>query len=353
MTRIARELGVSAMTISNAYNHPERLTPALRERVLETARQFGYPGPDPLGRGLRRGRVGTIGVLYDNLLSYAFRDQAAVLFLSGLSTAAEEEGLGLTLVPGSPRGDRDAAVVGRMLVDGLAVYSVADDDPVLIAALDRTWPMVLVDQPRIAGLPLVGIDDEAAAHDAAQHLIDLGHRRFAVVSFGLGPDLRHGLADEERQRSAAYHVSRARLAGFKAALTGHGIPWSKMPVFECPGSSQDLGRAAADALLGAVPTPTAILATSDELALGVLDAAKRRGLSVPGDLSVVGFDDVPAAATATSPLTTISQDHAAKGRLAGQMLVALLRGEAVSSPQHVPTRLVVRTSTARPPEDGP
>ena len=352
MTRIARELGVSAMTISNAYNHPERLTPALRERVLATARQLGYPGPDPLGRGLRRGRVGTIGVLYDNLLSYAFRDQAAVLFLSGLSTAAEAQGLGLTLVPGSPQGDRDAAVVGRMLVDGLVVYSVADGDPVLVAALERRWPTVLVDQPRIAGLPLVGIDDEAAARDAAHHLIDLGHRRVAVVSFGLGPDLRHGLADEARQRSVAYHVSRARLAGFNAALAGHGVPWSNVPVFECPGSSQELGRAAADALLAVVPRPTAILATSDELALGVLDAAMRRGLSVPGDLSVVGFDDVPAAATARPPLTTVSQDHAAKGRLAGQMLVALLRGEAVSSRQDVATRLVVRTSTARPPVDG-
>jgi DNA-binding LacI/PurR family transcriptional regulator len=199
---------------------------------------------------------------------------------------------------------------------------------------------------------LVGIDDEAAARDAAQHLVDLGHRQLAVVSFGLGPDFRNGLADDERQRSAAYHVSRARLAGYKAALTGHGVSWSNVPVFECPGSSSELGRGAADALLAGRPRPTAILATSDELALGVMEAAARRGLSVPADLSVVGFDDVPAAAASTPSLTTVHQDHEAKGRLAGQMLVALVRREPLTSPQHVATRLVIRQSTAAPAYGG-
>src|SRR5215216_6564974 len=142
MTRIAEELGVSAMTISNAYNHPERLSPALRERVFETARRLGYAGPDPLGRGLRHGRAGALGVIYDSLLSYAFEDQAAVSFLSGVSAAAEEEGLGLTLIPGSPKGERDASVIGGMLVDGFVVYSVAEGDPVLGAALERGLPVV-------------------------------------------------------------------------------------------------------------------------------------------------------------------------------------------------------------------
>ena len=80
MTRVAEELGVSAMTVSNAYNRPERLSAALRERIFETARRLGYPGPNPLGQSLRRGRVGALGVIYDNLLSYAFEDQAAVSF---------------------------------------------------------------------------------------------------------------------------------------------------------------------------------------------------------------------------------------------------------------------------------
>jgi len=137
MAQIAEALGVSVMTVSNAYNHPERLSPALRERVFVAARRLGYGGPDPLGRGLGRGRAGTLGVIYDSLLSYAFDDPAAVSFLRGVSAAAEQEGLGLTLIPGSPRRERDASVIGGMPVDGFVVYSVADGDQVLAGALER------------------------------------------------------------------------------------------------------------------------------------------------------------------------------------------------------------------------
>ncbi len=351
MTRVAEELGVSAMTVSNAYNHPERLSAALRERIFETARRLGYPGPDPLGRGLRRGRAGALGVIYDNLLSYAFEDQAAVSFLRGVSAAAEEEGLGLTLVPGSPKGERDALAIGRTLVDGFVIYSVADGDPVVEAALERGSPAVTVDQPRVEGVPFVGIDDEAAARSAAEHLVELGHRRYAVVAFGLSPDWRAGIADEERQRSASYRVSRSRLEGFAAALACRGgVSWSEVPVYECPSSSKALGRDAGEVVLSRAPRPTAVLATSDELALGVIEAARERGLSVPGDLSVVGFDDVPEAAIATPPLTTVRQDHAEKGLSAGRLLVAQLRGEEASSPCLLPAQLVVRGSTARAPK---
>jgi DNA-binding LacI/PurR family transcriptional regulator len=289
-------------------------------------------------------------VIYDNLLSYAFEDQAAVSFLRGVSAAAEEEGLGLTLVPGSPKGKRDALAIGRTLVDGFVVYSVADGDPVVEAALERGSPVVTVDQPRVEGVPFVGIDDEAAARSAAEYLVELGHRRYAVVSFGLSPDWRAGIADEERRRSASYRVSRSRLEGFAAALAAGGVSGSEVPVYECPSSSKVLGRDAAEVVLSRAPRPTAVLATSDELALGVIEAARERGLSVPSDLSVVGFDDVHEAAIAIPPLTTVRQDHAEKGLLAGRLLLAQLRGEEASSPGLLPAQLVVRGSTARAPE---
>ena len=350
MTWVAEELGVSAMTVSNAYNHPERLSAALRERIFETAQRLGYPGPDPLGRGLRSGRAGALGVIYDNLLSYAFEDQAAVSFLRGVAAAAEEEGLGLTLVPATSRGERDASAIGRTLADGFVVYSVANGDPVLEAALEWGLPAVTVDQPRVEGVAFVGIDDEAAARAAAEHLVELGHRSYAVVSFGLGPNWRAGIADEERQRSSSYRVSRSRLEGFAAALAAGGVSWSDVPVYECPSSSKALGRDAAQVVLARAPMPTAVLATSDELALGVIEAARERGLSVPSDLSVVGFDDVHEAAIAIPPLTTVRQDHAEKGLLAGRLLLAQLRGEEASSPGLLPAQLVVRGSTARAPE---
>jgi DNA-binding LacI/PurR family transcriptional regulator len=342
LKRIAEDVGVSAMTVSNAFNRPDQLSSALRERILERARKLGYAGPDPLGRGLRRGRAGAIGVVSDTGLSYAFDDPAASAVIAGVCASAEEEGLGLLIVPpGGP------APLSSAVIDGVVVYSVAQDDPLLDLALGRRLPAVVIDQPAGTGLPTVGIADEEAAHAAARHLTDLGHRRFAVVSFALSPDGRTGRADLERRREALYAVSRARLAGYAAALGKAGVDWADVPVLECGGSLRGAGRRAADDLLDSDRPPTAILATSDVLALGVLDSAAAHGLRMPDDLSVVGFDDVPAAADAH--LTTISQDHHAKGRVAGELLLAALRDEPGAAPQLLPHELVVRGSTAPPP----
>ena len=200
----------------------------------------------------------------------------------------------------------------------------------------RRLPAVVVDQPVGTGLPTVAIADEAAAAEAARHLTARGHTRFAVVAFGLGPGVRSGPAGLARRRDAAYAVSRARLAGYAAALEAAGIAWAGVPVHECAGSDRAAGRAAAARLLAAAAPPTAILATSDVLAFGVLDAAAAAGVTVPGDLAVVGFDDVPAAAAAG--LTTVRQDHHAKGRLAGDLLLAALRGERPRAPGAAPAR---------------
>ena len=126
---VAAEVGVSAATVSNAYNRPDQLSPELRERVFAAARKLGYAGPDPVARGLRRGRSGAVGVLYADRLSYAFADPAAVMFLEGVSEAAEEAALGLLLVPAPLREARDQASVGEAAVDGFVIYCLAEDDP--------------------------------------------------------------------------------------------------------------------------------------------------------------------------------------------------------------------------------
>jgi DNA-binding LacI/PurR family transcriptional regulator len=328
LKRLAADLGVSPMTVSNAFNRPDQLSAALRERILEHAESLGF-APDPLASGLRRGRAGAIGLVSDTGLAYAFEDPAAAAVMGGVCAAAEREGLGLLLIPAG-----GAAALSGAVVDGVVVYSVAQDDPVLARALARRLPAVVIDQPTGTALPTVGIADEAAAAEVARHLTGLGHRRFAVVTFGLAPDGRTGLAGLTRRRTAAYAVSRARLAGYEAALTAAGADWDGVPVYECGGSSRAAGRAAAQRLRGRAPT--AILATSDALALGVLDA-------VGAEVSVAGFDDIPQAAAAG--LTTVRQDHAAKGRLAGELLLRALRGESAASPPPLPHELVVRTST--------
>jgi DNA-binding LacI/PurR family transcriptional regulator len=349
--RIAEELGVSAMTVSNAYNRPDQLSEALRERIFETASKLGFHGPDPVGRSLRRQRTDVVGVLYSNPLSYAFDDPAAVSFLSGLSSVTEEANLGLLMVSATGGGlvaGRDPRVAARAAVDGFVIYSMSEEEPLLKAALDRQLPVVVVDQPLKEGVPFVSVDDEAAAQMAAEHLLDLGHERFAIVSFALSPDGREGVADLDRQERVSFRVSRLRLRGYRSALEDAGQNWSEVPVYECPGSTRELGRRAAAALLLSEHRPTAILVTSDQLALGIIEWATEQGLSVPEDVSVVGFDDIPTAVSADPPLTTVHQDHAKKGLLAGRMLIAQLRDEAFPSSGSLPTNLVVRASTSTP-----
>jgi DNA-binding LacI/PurR family transcriptional regulator len=202
------------------------------------------------------------------------------------------------------------------------------------------------------GVPFVGVDNEAGAREAAGHLVGLGHRRFGVVTFAMAPDMTEGFADEKRQGTVSFPVTRSRLRGYGAEISASGVPWRGVPVYECPTNDRGCARRAGGRLLTRDPRPTAILAISDQLALGVLDAARDLGLSVPADLSVVGFDDVPEAARSAPPLTTVAQPHFEKGLEAGRILVSALREEGPPEPgpseqRLLPTRLVVRGSTAQ------
>src|SRR5215218_5660525 len=226
MRRVAEELGVSSMTISNAYNRPERVSEPLREQIFETAERLGYAGPDPVARSLRRQKTNLAGVLYSNPLSYAFDDAAQVLFLKGVAAATEEAGMGLVLVPGSLGSSPNERASAAMdaAVDGFVVYSIAEDDPLIEAALRRRLPTVIADQPLLEDVPL-GIDNESAAREVARHLVDLGHEHFGVVSFSIAAaDRAPGIADSRRQRSATLRVTRARLAGYEAVLEAAGLP---------------------------------------------------------------------------------------------------------------------------------
>jgi DNA-binding LacI/PurR family transcriptional regulator len=300
---IAEALGVSRTSVSNAYNRPDQLAPELRERILGKAAELGYAGPDPAARRLRSGRIDTVGLLLGGGLAQAFDDPAAGLLLRGIARAVEAAGLALLLVPEHGGGVRDA------VVGALGVCSLQAKHPGVQAALERRLPLVVVDQPRLPGHAYVGIDERSGARRAAEHLLALGHRRFAVV--------------------CELQVHRERLAGYKRALDAAGAFWARQ---ELP------------AALAAKPRPTAILAASDRLALEALDAAHAAGVRVPEELSVIGFDDVPGAARSLPALTTIRQPLLEKGEIAGRLLVAAPTEHAAI----LPVELVVRGSTAPP-----
>lgn len=342
LATVADALGVSRATVSNAYNHPERLSPRLRDRVLDTARELGYAGPHPLAATLSRGRVNALGLVYDDPMSFAFSDPAAVLFLQGVSEVCENEDLALVLISGGPAG----AVARVALVDAVICYCDVPIEGKLAAIVDRGLPFVVVDGPRLPGAGHVGIDDRRGAASAARHLLDLGHTRLGVIAMPIVDDEWEGTADLDRQARAHYRAARERLVGYREAVESAGLTWADVPVEERSPYGRDAGRRAAAALLARRPRPTALIAMSDELALGALAAAEDAGLAVPRDLSVVGFDDVPAAADAHPALTTVRQPHREKGRRAATLL---LRASSVDDEHRLPVELIVRASTGPPP----
>src|SRR5918995_1726346 len=178
LATVAEAVGVSRMTVSNAYNRPDQLSPELRERILAAAHELGYSGPNPVARTLSSGRVGAIGFVLDYPLTRAFSDPATVGLLHGVAAVCEERGLGLSLVPKIE--GRDAALVQSALVDCFVVFCTRPEDPRIVAVRERRLPYVLIDYAPTPGERVVGIDDAGGARAAAQHLVDLGHRDVAI-----------------------------------------------------------------------------------------------------------------------------------------------------------------------------
>jgi DNA-binding LacI/PurR family transcriptional regulator len=325
------------MTVSNAFNRPDQLSPELRERVLATARELGYGGPDPGARALSRGKTGSVGVILDAPLTLAFSDPAAVQLLHGVAKVCEERELGMTLVPRIT--GKDADLVRSALVDGFVVSCSGEDDPRMDAIVERRLPFALIDHDPDSARLTVNIDDRAAARATAEHLTRLGHRRFGVV---LGWDIPYPTADEALQ-TMRYHVDRERLNGWREGVEQAGVRWADVALASAPGFNTETGRLAGGKLLDRAERPTAIVCTSDVMALGVIQAAKERGVAVPQQLSVAGFDDTPDAARAG--LTTVRQPHQEKGAAA----LRLLLGEQQHASVLLPTEFLPRSSTGPTP----
>src|ERR687893_3064641 len=198
---VATAVGVSPTTVSNAYNRPHKLTPALRERILEAARELDYPGPNPAARSLRRGRAGSIGLLFGETLAYVFRDPLAVEFLRGLAEGSARHNTALQIIAALDADEQEgaASLLANAIVDGLVVWTLPDRHPILRLARERGIPLVIHGGPRLNGVPFVGIDDRAAAGAIAEHLLQLGHRSLAVISHPFGPARRARPRDAAKQ----------------------------------------------------------------------------------------------------------------------------------------------------------
>jgi DNA-binding LacI/PurR family transcriptional regulator len=347
LSDLAAAAGVSRATASNAFNRPERLSAARREEILALAERMGYAGPDPTAANLRRGRVGAIGVVLPDRLNYAFNDPAGVLILDGLAEAVGAAGAALLLLAGDGTGGGPAPVaVMTAAVDGFVLYCVARDDPALPALQRRRLPMVLIDQTPIRGSSTVDLDEEQGTVALVEHLLELGHRRFGIVTLECRPDGRAGPIDAARRADITYSVTRRRLDAATGALHAAGI--DEVPMYEAGHNIPGEGEAAGRWLLERDPRPTAIVCQSDQLAFGVLATVRAMGLEVPGDVSIAGFDDIEAARTTEPALTTIAQPLRERGRLAGTLLLKAMTG---GRPRNVRlhAELVVRGTTGPAP----
>ena len=337
---VARAAGVSRGTASNVFNAPDMVRPELRERVLAAARELGYLGPDARGRLLRDGRFNTIGVMApsdwgvgDALGNGVFRQ-----FLQGVAEVCDHAGYSLLLVPDgtSSRG------ITAALADGFIFGRVEHMHQIEPARLRRS-PFAVVDFDPGPGINAVRVDSRAGALASARHLLELGHRHFAIMSFRreAGPSRYHAPGQHRPAEAAGMPTDQEKYIGYGLALREAGIDIESVPMLQ----ANPADPAAAAQLLDLAPQATAILSMSVMQGIGILAEAGRRGLLVPRDLSVVAYNDLPEAAAATPALTTVDGMGLEKGRIAARLVL-----EAGAPRQEVlQPRLLLRASTGPAP----
>jgi LacI family transcriptional regulator len=326
---VAAMAHVSRTTVSFVLNERAgvKIPDQTRQRVLHAAAALDYH-PNSVARQLARGASRTVGLVLRQSPEQVANDALLAETLRGLATAvraAEHRVLVETLVPGE---GHYANLVRSGRTDGLIVSGPRYDDEELVELARDGFPVVI--QGSLPGLdvPSVDVDNEAGARLAVEHLLALGHRRIACIT----------------NAPTAYTAASERVAGYREALAAAGIDEEPGMIAEGAFDAQSGHRAMADILSRS--TPDAIFVASDVVAIGAIAGLREAGLSVPGDVSVVGFDAIPLAAYLDPPLTTISLPAHDLGRAAGRALLDRIAGRPVAGRTLLPTELIVRASTA-------
>ena len=328
---VAREAGVSYTTVSRVLNNKENVKPETRERVLAAMTRLGYV-VDQRARSLAGGRSQVIGLLvHDVGTSYIGE------IIRGIDAELASAQYDLLLYTTHRRKTKESAYVTmltRGMADGLLLVLPRDPGAYLETLRDHRFPHVLIDHRGVdEDTPAVAASNKEGAVSATVHLIELGHRRIGFVTGAMDQICAHD-----------------RLEGYKMALAEHGIPFDPDLVYEGD-FFQPLGYEAAAALLELPDRPTAIFASNDVSAFGVMEAVRDHSLRIPEDVSVVGFDDIPQAAHVHPALTTVRQPLEEMGRVSTRMLLEYIANpERATERVQLPTELVVRKS-CKPPNN--
>jgi LacI family transcriptional regulator len=327
---IAREAGVSVATISRVLNRQPHVAPETRAAVLRVVRERGF-SQNRSARALSGAPTGLVGITLPFIRASYFAEIAAAL-----ADALYEQDMRPILCPTLHEHEREVGLLERLMhgtTDGGVLILPSESNDELAALHAHGYPFVVLD-PRVPldpGIPSVSAANTTGAINAVEHLLQLGHRRIAVIT---GP--------------GGWCATEERLLGYRGALARAGIPSDEALEVE---SNFELegGRVATARLLDSAAPPSAIFAFNDNLAIGALQVARERGLALPEDLSVVGFDDSEQAPLVTPALTSVRQPLTEMGRMAVTLLVRLLKQPTDETLKvELATTLVVRESTAAP-----
>lgn len=325
---VAHEADVSYATVSRVLNNGSHVKPDKRERVLRAMARLGYT-PNQQARSLAGGRSQVIGLVVRDL-GTAYIGEIVHGIDAELATAQYD----MMLYTTHRRKTKESVYVTSLaqgMADGLLLVLPQNIETYLQTLRQRRFPFVLIDHHGTGeSESAVGATNWQGGYDATHYLIELGHRRIGFITGTL--DLG---------------CSRDRLAGYQAAMTAAGFPNDQALIQEGD-FQQPTGFTCAQALLAAPERPTAIFASNDVMAFGAMEAVRDRGLRIPDDVSIVGFDDIPQAATVYPPLTTVRQPLAEMGARATHMLLELIENpDQPAQRVELPTELIVRASTRK------
>jgi LacI family transcriptional regulator len=327
---VAGLAGVSPATVSRVLNGRAEVSERARDAVMRVVREHGY-STNRSARGLSNGRTGLVGVTLP-LVQHSYFS----VILAGAGEALYEHDMRMVLCPTQHEHDREVSLLERLMqgtTDGALLILPEESAGELGALHEHGYPFVIIDPHRPLGdiVPTVSAAHSSGASEATEHLLALGHRRIGVLTGPVG-----------------WIATDDRLRGYRGALAAAGVmPEGRLEV--AGDWTMEGGRAAAAALLDQPQPPSAIFAFNDMMAIGAIQAARARGLRVPEDVSIVGFDDTVEASIVSPGLTTVRQPLAEMGRMAVSQLVRLLGHQRIDA-LHVEleTRLVVRESAAAP-----
>lgn len=310
---IAQALNITHTTVSNAFNKPEKLSKALREKILVYAEEVGYDGPNIAARFLQAGKSGTIGIVFNKHLSYVFSDSHTLDVYSGIAEVCEKNGLSILLLPLSVKDQ-----ILNAVVDGYILNATFTQDPIIKKVLKKQMPLVTIDF-QVGQHSSVAIDNHSAMAEMTNLLLKKGHKEFGIISFPLSRKTK-GIRSLDQVIQGDNQVAINRVEGVKSALLEANMQLSQSFLYETQENEE--GAIAVEFLLKNNPNITALICFSDHLALHALAYCRENKIDVPNKIAISGFDDIKECISSNIPLTSINQDAKKIGKQAAELLLS-------------------------------